>query len=275
MTLSFPYRFHPCWTNERSNLWERIHLPVATKCNVQCNFCTNQTSSCFSIGPGTCKKSMTPEDAMNALHHEMKKSDNLRIVAISGPGEPLYNKETFATLENVRKFYPDMKFCLSTNGILLGKSVEYLVGLEVATVSVSMSAILPNTVNKIYSWGIIEGNRIDDDRIGNLIPKLQLEGIEAASDAGIDIKVNTILIPDLNDDEILDLSMKIKQAGASLQNIVPLFPRGLMRNMGSPSFLKLNKLREAARRYIPQFTHCKQCRSDVVGIPGCDRVLSQ
>jgi len=218
---------------------------------------------------------MTPEDAMNALHHEMKKSSNLRIVAISGPGEPLYNIETFVTLENVRKFYPDMKFCLSTNGILLGKSVEYLVSLEVATVSVSMSAILPKTVNKIYSWAIIESNRVDDDRVGNLIPKLQLKGIEEASKAGIDVKVNTILIPDVNDDEILNLSKKIKQAGASLQNIVPLFPRGLMRNMSSPSVLKLNMLRKAAKRYIPQFTHCRQCRSDVVGIPGCDRVLSQ
>ena len=103
MTLTFPFIHHPCWSDDRTELWERIHLPVAIKCNLQCHYCSNQLTSCTSIGPGGCQKSMTVEDAISCLEKEMIRSGNLKIVAVSGPGEPLYNEATFQTLEIVRE----------------------------------------------------------------------------------------------------------------------------------------------------------------------------
>jgi nitrogen fixation protein NifB len=217
---------------------------------------------------------MTVEEAMSSLTEEMANRKNLNIVAISGPGEPLYNEATFVTLEKVRESYPRIKICLSTNGILLQKSVDRLSGIGVDTISVSMSAIRPDTISRLYRSAVVGTERLEGEELGQIIPKNQLSGIQDASENGISVKVNTILIPQLNQEEIPELSRKIEAAGANLQNIVPLIPRGAMCDLSAPSLDELYEARRISSAIIPQFRHCKQCRSDVVGIPGCDRVLT-
>jgi nitrogen fixation protein NifB len=137
-----------------------------------------------------------------------------------------------------------------------------------------MSAIDPETVMRLYSWAEINSNRLRGEKMGRIIPELQLSGIRTASDHGINVKVNSILIPEINQTELFDLARKIREAGAGLQNITPLVPRGSMAELSTPSKSNLIRIRRRASKIIPQFNHCKQCRSDVVGIPGCDRVLT-
>jgi nitrogen fixation protein NifB len=216
---------------------------------------------------------MNPEEAVACIVKEMTSRGRLNIVAISGPGEPLFNEETFVTLQRVRTLYPDIKICLSTNGLLLSESVRRLKDLTVDTISVSMSAIRLETVRKLYRWAIIGGERISGLELGYRIPEVQLKGIHEASRKGINIKVNTILIPSINTQEIPELSSRIEQAGAKLQNIMPLVPRGSMNTLLPPSKKDLEEMRKSVNDIIPQFRHCKQCRSDVVGIPGCDSIL--
>ena len=62
---------------------------------------------------------MTPTQAIEVTLDELGKDPNLRIVAISGPGEPLACPQTFTTLRGVRDLGVDIEFCLSTNGVLL------------------------------------------------------------------------------------------------------------------------------------------------------------
>ena len=42
----------------------------------------------------------------------------------------------------------------------------------------------------------------------------QLEGIKAAVDAGIVVKVNTVLIPGINDKHVVEIARKINELGA-------------------------------------------------------------
>jgi hypothetical protein len=44
-------------------------------------------------------------------------------------------------------------------------------------------------------------------------------------------------------------------------------------NLRPPSVAEITQARSTASKNIKQFIHCKQCRSDVIGIPGNDRVL--
>ena len=73
--------------------------------------------------------------------------------------------------------------------------------------------------------------------------------------------------------EMKDISKQISEAGTSIQNIVPLVPHANMRHMRRPTKQELTLVRQDASEYCRQFTHCQQCRSDVVGIPGHDVVL--
>jgi nitrogen fixation protein NifB len=217
---------------------------------------------------------MTVDDAILCLDSEMMINSNLNIVAISGPGEPLYNEATFQTLERAIEKFPHLKMCLSTNGTLLHQSVNRLSKIGLDSISVSMSAVFPKTVMQLYSSVTIGSNRLTGEEIGSIIPEYQLLGIRAATAQGINVKVNSIMIPGINEKELLEVARKIRNAGATLQNIIPLIPRGRMSNRSTPKKSDLMRLRKMAGEILPQFYHCKQCRSDVVGIPGCDRVLT-
>ena len=216
---------------------------------------------------------MSVDEAVNAVEREVKENPRLRIAAVSGPGEPLANPETFTLLGILRERGLNLKFCLSTNGTLLKESIPELVQLEASTISVSMSASTPQIASKIYEWARIDGEMLTGMKMGQRVIEKQLAGIEAAAQAGIIVKVNTILIPELNIDEIHSIAERVLISGASLQNVVPLVPAGNMSHYRSPTMIELTQARDRASSHITQFTHCKQCRSDVVGIPGRDRVL--
>ncbi|MHA1577128.1 MAG: radical SAM protein [Candidatus Thorarchaeota archaeon] len=274
MTNVYPFIHHPCWSEQRQNLWERIHLPVALKCNVKCVFCDhNSGSSCHTSKPGFSTHIFNVDDAIERTAKEMSIRPNLKIVAISGPGEPLYNKETFSTLKRIRLNYPEMEFCLSTNGTLLSENLDDIVSLGVSTISISISSVKPETVSRIYEWARFDNRIYRNDTMARMIVGRQLEGLSQAVSEGIKVKVNTILIPKVNDQEISDIASAICNAGASIHNIVPLVPCSFLEDWNVPKKHELDVARKEASQYLPQFHQCKQCRSDVVGIPGADTTL--
>jgi nitrogen fixation protein NifB len=216
---------------------------------------------------------MTPQEAINRATTELKRISKLKIVAISGPGEPLANEETFVTLKEIRNKHKDVKFCLSTNGVKLEENAEILYEIGIESVSVSVSALNPNIVSKIYEWANIDGQLLKGRKMAELILQKQLKGIEKTVELGMIVKVNTILIPDINMLEMKDLSKRLANTGVSLQNIVPLISNPSIPDLKPPTENELVDARRIASEHLPQFTHCKQCRSDVVGIPGDDRIL--
>ena len=243
-------------------------------CNVKCGFCSHSlSSSCHTSMPGASSKILTPEAAAARAMKEIVKNPLLRIVAVSGPGEPLANEETFETLEMIRRNHKEIAICLSTNGVLLGEYVDWLVEMGVETISVSMSTLSSWTASRIYEWAKFRSGLMKGREMGSRIVKSQLHGIAKASRAGIHVKVNSILIPELNMQDIKPLAKEIAKAGASLQNIVPLIPNDKFASYRPPTREEVQKVRTEASVFIKQFSHCKQCRSDVVGIPGCDEVL--
>ncbi|MFX0055802.1 MAG: radical SAM protein [Promethearchaeota archaeon] len=274
MQLEYPAKLHPCWSDCRHSIWERIHLPVARVCNVKCAFCDGKgASACHTHVPGASRILMNSEDAVNRAIEEIKKRPNLRIVAVSGPGEPLANNATLHTLQQIKTVFPGIHFCLSTNGILLASQIPNLLRINVETVSISISTVNPQSAARIYEWAIIDGRVMRGEKMGKRIIEKQLEGIRRASGVGIRVKVNTILIPSINGGDIGSLARNISKAGATLHNIVPLVPNDRMIRMKAPSGRELATARKTASDYIKQFHHCKQCRSDVVGIPGDDTPL--
>ncbi|TFG33353.1 radical SAM protein [Candidatus Thorarchaeota archaeon] len=270
----YPLVNHPCFANNRKDLYARIHLPVAKRCNVKCVFCDhNSSNSCHTAKPGYAARLMTPTEAIARTQKELKRNSNLRIIAISGPGEPLFNKETFEVLEAAHGLREDLKVCLSTNGVLLGELAARLEQLDVNSVSVSMSAIDPIVATRVYEWAIIEDKIIQGVEMGKQVISRQLKGIEIATRLGIPVKINTVLMPGINTDEIATLSTRVAKAGAILQNIVPLVTWANTSSLVAPTSEELAVARQIGGDHIPQFIHCKQCRSDVVGIPGEDRIL--
>jgi nitrogen fixation protein NifB len=274
MENEFPFQFHPCWSNDRSNIWERIHLPVARICNIKCAFCDHRVATASHIPkPGIAKTVMTPSVAIRRYFQEKKKRPNLHIAAVSGPGEPLANKQTFETFQGIRTRDKNIELCLSTNGVLLEESVKQLRDLHVKVITVSIHSVKPRTATNIYEWAIHKKKKLHGIRMAEYIIKKQLTGIQEAIEHGIKVKINSILIPGVNETEFDDLAKSLAEIGAAIQNIVPLVPYDKMSHLRAPTPIEIKTVRESASKYIKQFTHCVQCRSDVVGIPGADSIL--
>jgi len=96
----------------------------------------------------------------------------------------------------------------------------------------------------------------------------QLEGIEKIAKLGVVVKINTVLIPGVNDHHVQEVARATAGAGALLINIIPLIPQYEMEDRLPPDCYQLNAARAAAEKHLPVFRHCKQCRADACGIPG-------
>ncbi|MCK4242990.1 MAG: nitrogenase molybdenum-iron cofactor biosynthesis protein, partial [Dehalococcoidia bacterium] len=56
-----------------------------------------------------------------------------------------------------------------------------------------------------------------------------------AVDRGFSAKVNTVLIPGVNDKQMPQLARRVREAGAGVLNIMPLIPCGKMKELRAPT----------------------------------------
>jgi nitrogen fixation protein NifB len=117
---------HPCFSEKACHLFGRMHLAVAPKCNIQCNYCVRDFDCVNESRPGVCSRIISPEEAVGYISKAIREFPYIKVIAIAGPGEPLYNDETFKTLELTKESFPHLLRCLSTNGLLLPEKIDLL-----------------------------------------------------------------------------------------------------------------------------------------------------
>jgi MoaA/NifB/PqqE/SkfB family radical SAM enzyme len=108
---------HPCF-NCGATKNARIHLPVAPKCNIQCNYCVRKYDCPNESRPGVTTEVLSPEEAFKKYAVVKGKMDNLTVVGIAGPGDALANWEkTKKTLELIHEYDPNVTHsaCLLTD----------------------------------------------------------------------------------------------------------------------------------------------------------------
>jgi nitrogen fixation protein NifB len=260
---------HPCYHEKAHFKIGRIHLPVARECNIGCKFCDKKVSSFYHTSrPGLAYQLMKPDDVVEAIEKALSDHPNLEVVGIAGPGEPLFNSETFESLKLISKYFPNLKLCICTNGLLLPEKAKILKDLNVTSLTITINAVDPIIASKISSYSIIDGKKIKGELGARELVDRQLEGLQIASDLGFLIKVNTVLIPEINMDHIKEIAYEVKNRGAYILNIMPLIPLGNFANERAPTCEELIQTREIAERIIPIFRACRQCRADACGIPG-------
>lgn len=156
---------HPCFTAKCSD-YARIHLPVAPKCNMQCNYCLRKYSCVNESRPGVVARVMVPEDAVDWYLQMKDKVPKLTVAGIAGPGDALANWPAVSrTLSMIREVDKDVFFCLSTNGLYLPKYAKEIAALGVDYVTVTVNAITSNTGAHIYSFINDEGKNMSVKRL--------------------------------------------------------------------------------------------------------------
>lgn len=266
-------RTHPCYCEDAHRSFARMHLPVAPRCNIQCNFCNRRFDCCNESRPGVTSEVLSPEAAADKVAYVKERIPNLSVIGIAGPGDPLANEETFRSIELVRERFPDLTLCISTNGLALPDCAERLYGLGVRFVTVTINALTPETGAEIYDSVVFGGRRLRGVEGASVLLSRQLEGIERCASLGMAVKVNVVMIPGINDAEIPDLVKKVKSLGAYMVNILPLIPVEGTRFAGrrAPTPQERREMMDRCELDARMMRHCRQCRADAIGLLGEDR----
>ncbi|MGC1121473.1 MAG: radical SAM protein [Candidatus Methanofastidiosia archaeon] len=254
---------HPCFDEKAHFLYGRIHLPVAETCNIHCKYCSREVGiSYHGCRPGVAERILTPDEAVERVSSYM--DPTLKVAGIAGPGEPLYNKDTFETLELIHEKFSHLILCVATNGLLLPEKAELLAQLGVKTVTVTISTVKVEIIPKIYLHIMGEPS----EKTAEQFIISQLKGIEACTELDMRVKVNSVLIPGVTTEGLKDVAVQSRKRGAYMQNIVPLIPLAGYKEVRPPTCEELQSARNKCQEVLPQFRLCRQCRADAVGIPG-------
>lgn len=269
---------HPCYSETAHLRFARMHVAVAPACNIQCNYCNRKFDCANESRPGVVSELLEPDQALRKVRAVAAKIPQLTVMGIAGPGDPLANpRRTFETLRTVGREMPGLKLCLSTNGLALARHVDEIAALGVDHVTITINAVDPHIAAKIYAWVTWEGRRLTGAEGAAVLIREQLRGLEMLVARGILVKVNSVMIPGINDKHLAAVSRLIKAKGAFLHNVMPLISApehgtvfGLEGRRG-PTDAELQTLRDASAGDMQMMRHCKQCRADAVGMLGEDR----
>jgi len=261
---------HPCFSENACHFFGRMHLPVAPKCNIQCNYCVRKFDCVNESRPGVTSKVLTPQEALERVREVLKKVHYIKVVAVAGPGEPLFNEATFETFRLVKEEFPRLMRCLSTNGLLLPDRIEEIEELGVGTVTVTLNAVDPAVGKEIYSFVNYSGKKYEGQEAAEVLLKNQLKGIEEAVKRKILVKVNTVLVPGVNDQHVVEVAKKAAELGVYMQNIIPLIPQFKFAHIKPPTPQEKRTIQEKCSEFVKEMTHCRHCRADAIGRLGKD-----
>lgn len=257
---------HPCFGGQKNNAG-RIHLPVSPGCNIACRFCDRAIND-VEERPGVTSRLVKPEECEQILKKALDICPDIKVVGIAGPGDTLASDNALETFKIVKEKFPHLIKCMSTNGLLLNEKAEEVLRVGIDSITVTVNAVDPVIENKLNAYIIYHGKKIEGVEGAKILIQNQLEGIRKVAAAGITVKVNTVLVPEINGEHIEEIAKTVREAGASIYNIIPLIPQHELKNCRAPVCAEIDSARTRASRYIDIFRHCQHCRADAAGVPG-------
>lgn len=258
---------HPCFALGLPNNKGRIHLPVSPGCNIECLFCSRQFNT-SEQRPGVSAGILSPPQAVEAVRKAVAVAPEITVAGIAGPGDTLATPYAMETFRLLKKEFPQLIFCMSTNGLLLADNADEIIDAGVGTLTVTVNDIVTKTLVRLCDRITYRGQNYEGEEAAQILIDCQLAGIHRMAQAGLMIKVNTVFVPEINGGHISLIAKAVKDAGASLFNIIPLIAQHRLSHCRIPSCNEIDSVRSEAEQHITIFRHCQRCRADAVGVPG-------
>lgn len=166
-----------------------LRISVTDRCNFRCRYCMPEET----FGPGyefLPKASLLSFEEITRLARLFVEM-GVEKIRLTG-GEPLLRKNLYELVRMLSAIDGLDDIALTTNASLLKKHALKLKGAGLDRVNVSLDAIHDETFGKMNG----KGAKI----------KPVLDGIQAAKDAGLQVKINMVVQKGINDHEILPMA---------------------------------------------------------------------
>ncbi len=164
-----------------------VRISVTDRCDLRCNYCMPVNNNSFIP-----KKEILSIKNLISISETLIKL-GIKKFRITG-GEPLIRNgimEFLEFLNNQKEKKRIDEVLLTTNGTQLTKYANFLKKNCISRINVSLDSLDPFKFNLITNGGVL---------------KNVLDGIDLANKLGISIKINTVLLKNVNDDEILEMT---------------------------------------------------------------------
>jgi len=267
-------RSHPCFSTGAKPNKGRVHLPVSPGCNICCNFCDRVLND-IDMRPGAASAIIPPDEALDVIRKAVALCPDITVAGVAGPGDALATPYALETFRRIKQEFPGIIKCMSTNGLLLHEFAAEIIEIGIDSLSVTVNAVDPEIQVKICESVTFHGKRYEGTEAAEILIQNQLAGIRKVSAEGITVKVNTVLIPEINAQHAPSIAMTISEAGAKMYNIIPLIPQHKLLWCSAPDCGLISRTRAEAEQYITVFRHCRRCRADAAGIPGVVDIAGQ
>jgi nitrogen fixation protein NifB len=259
---------HPCFSSAARGRHGRVHLPVAPACNVQCNFCNRKFDCANESRPGVCSALLKPAQVVPYVDEVLRQASDISVAGIAGPGDPFANaEETLESLRLLRQRFPELLLCVASNGLNVPAYLDQIAALGVSHFTITVNAVDPAIAADIYSWMNFERHMYRGREAGELLLRQQTAAIRGLKARGITVKINTIVIPSINDRHVSAVAEYAASLGADMLNCIPLHPTAetLFEEFPEPTATEMMQIRNEAEGFLPQMRHCSRCRADAVG----------
>jgi nitrogen fixation protein NifB len=130
----------------------------------------------------------------------------------------------------------------------------------------------PKIGKDVYSWIRTHKKVYRGEEAASILLEEQLTAILLLKKQGITVKINSIILPGINEGHFADIALKVKSLGADVMNCIPVFPNAdtVFSGMTAPDAQTVSSARNAASDHIKLMTHCARCRADAAGLLGKD-----
>lgn len=179
-----------------------LRISVIDQCNFRCTYC--MPAEIF----GEAYSFLTPEERLSYQEivriAEAFAHLGVEKIRITG-GEPLLRKDIATLIERLYEIDGIKDIALTTNGILLPKMADSLKQAGLDRINLSLDAIDDDV------FASINGRGVKTSPV--------LKGIEAATNAGLQMKVNMVVKKGMNEDQILPMARFFRGTGHILRFI--------------------------------------------------------
>lgn len=184
-----------------------LRVSVTDNCNLRCVYCMDEEDNKF------LKKDEKLTD--DEIYRVVKESAKLGIkkVRITG-GEPLVRPGVVDLIGRINSIEGIEEIYLTTNGILLADRLDELVKNGLKGVNISLDSLKEDRFNKLTRLGHVDN---------------VLAAIDKAISLGIKVKLNTVIVNDINKDEIMDFVNLTKEKEIDVR-FIELMPIGIAIN---------------------------------------------
>ena len=182
-----------------------LRVSVTDRCDFRCTYCMSEDMTFLP------KKDVLTLEELERLCNVFVKL-GVKKLRLTG-GEPLVRKNIMSLIRNLGHHLDtgDLEeLTLTTNGSQLHRYAAELFDCGVRRVNVSIDTLDPKKFTEITRWGKLEN---------------VLRGIEAAANAGLKIKLNTVALRGTNEDELPNMVKWAGERGFDI-TIIEVMPMG-------------------------------------------------